>query len=171
MRINRIFLLICSLMTTPAIAQLSTSFSFSGLTFESSYTASFSEPLIINSNGTCVFVSNGVTKFETSTHRNFLFIDDCNSLENNLVNSFIVYPNPAFGYTKLFSTKALSESERISFTLFNAKGAVLQTKEVNSSQLISGIAIETQQFPSGVYFIKIYMKGVVSTIKFLILKN
>lgn len=171
MSVNKIFLLICSLISTHAIAQLSTSFSFSGLSLESSYTASFTEPLIISSNGNCVFVSNGISKFETSTYRNFLFIDDCNSLENNLVNNFIVYPNPAFSYTKLFSTKALSESDRVSFSLFDAKGSVLQTSEVNSRQLINGVAIETQQFASGIYFIKIFTKGVVSTIKFLILKN
>lgn len=171
MIVNKIFLLICLLISTQGIAQLSTSFSFSGLSLESSNTASFTEPLIISSSGTCIFVSNGISKFETSTYRNFLFIDDCNSLENNLVNNFIVYPNPAYGYTKLFSTKALSGSDRISFSFLDAKGSVLQSREVNSRQLISGVAIETQKFASGIYFIKIFSKGVASTIKLLILKN
>ena len=76
------------------------------------------------------------------------------SLENELIKQINIWPNPTNDQLNISLPNALSNSI-IQFELLNANGQIIK-KEARADQIKQGYKMNVSNFPSGVYFLKIY---------------
>ncbi|RFN57923.1 T9SS type A sorting domain-containing protein [Marixanthomonas ophiurae] len=122
--------------------------------YENDGTGNFGEPQIISSNvngATCIFADdfNGDGKMDVlaSSQRNdeIIWFENLGPLaiEENLANSFSIYPNPTTGLLNVKSNSPISE-----IIIYNSIGQLLITFKEKNQVDISGLS-------EGIYFVKI----------------
>ena len=102
-------------------AQLSTSYSMGGISLSDNYNNTFSGPILLKSEKGCLSVANGVEVYKASAARSGLFDLECDYFEESSEPIFVMFPNPAPGYTKIFSSRMLAASEKVSFLIYDSK--------------------------------------------------
>jgi len=123
-----------------------------------------------NPNLTCILVDNA-----TWSNTNWYYIGaastfvnnetECTALsiqDNTFGSEFNVYPNPSFGLSKI----QLGESyTNVSVNIFNVLGKQVATQTHNNTNVIE---LNTQQFTTGIYFIKVQSGAKEATIKLVV---
>ena len=161
------FITICLLVCLQSIAQLSTPFSMGGISLGNKQNSSFCGPLLLSSDKGCLTVINGVAVYSASAAGSLLFDLDCDNTEDTEVPTFVLFPNPAPGYTRIFSTRALLTMEVVSLLVHDSKGALLQKMQVAAGQLKGGLTLQTLKWPSGFYTLTILYKKRSTTLKLI----
>ena len=88
-----------------------------------------------------------------------LMITTVTGIEENEVNNVSIYPNPATGFVNIESTDMLK-----SVSLINYTGQVVYQTPVNNNQ----IRINTNDLPTGVYFVRMETVNGISNQKLII---
>ena len=87
--------------------------------------------------------------------------DVASNVDENNLNPFSVFPNPANGNVNLVSGKPLSDA---TFKVLNLAGqVVMEKKEIAGSSFV----FDVSEQPAGIYFIEINNEGVVSRTRFV----
>jgi hypothetical protein len=162
-----IFICAFLLLSLVSFSQLGTSYSMGGVSLGDFQNNTFSGPLLLTSDKGCLSVKNGVAVYSVSSAGSLLFDLDCDNFEDTELPTFVLFPNPAPGYTKIFSTRALSTTELVSLLVHNSKGALLQKMQVAAGQLKGGLSLQTLNWPSGFYTITILYKNRSTTLKLI----
>jgi len=85
------------------------------------------------------------------------------SIENNTFGSqFSIYPNPSFGVSKMQLGETYNE---VSVNVFNVLGKQVTTQTHNN---INVIELNTQEFTTGIYFVKVQSSVKEATIKLVV---
>lgn len=137
-----------------------------GITLDNTTTSTFSGPLVLTPTNECLKVTNGVIVFSATKLGSSLFNSDCN-VSNSTINYFTLSPNPSRGFTKLYSVGTLDPNTPITVSFYDIKGMLINKIETNSSNLKSGLDLQTFQWASGTYFINIFYQNKNTTLKLL----
>jgi hypothetical protein len=162
-----IFISVCLFLSLGSFAQLTTSYSMGGISFGNAQHNTFSGPLLLTSDKGCLTITNGVAVYSASAAGSLLFDLDCDNVEDTEVPTFVLFPNPAPGYTRIFSTRTLSSTEAVSLLVHDSKGALLQKMQVAAGQLKGGLSLQTIKWPSGFCTITILYKNRPTTLKLI----
>jgi len=123
-----------------------------------------------NPNLTCIFVDDVAwsTTNWTNIDATSTFVNnetECMALsveDNTFGTSFNVYPNPSFGLSKI----QLGENyNKVSVNVFNVLGKQVVSLEYNST---NEIELNTQEYSTGIYFIKVKSGAKEATIKLVV---
>lgn len=109
---------------------------------------------ILKSGGTSIITSNGqYGTGETKLYKSSNSVGISNSAVQN-INNVGLYPNPASNSTNL--TIELSQNETLGVVVLNALGQeVYSVKSANYNAGVNTLAIDTQSWPTGVYFVNV----------------
>ena len=162
-----IFICAYLFLSLGSFAQLTASYSMGGISLGNAHNNTFSGPLLLTSDKGCLTIANGIAVYSASAAGSLLFDLDCDNIEDTELPTFVLFPNPAPGYTRIFSTRTLSSTEAVSLLVHDSKGALLQKMQVGAGQLKGGLYLQTIKWPSGVFIITIKYKNHFTSLKFI----
>jgi hypothetical protein len=151
-----IFLLCISINVS---AQLQTSFNFGSISLDANNSNSFSGPVIISSDKSCLQLFNGTHVFSARAKGGALFNPTCESNTRDIHPSFVIAPNPSPGLAKLYLTNnGILSEDKIIIILNDITGKIVQEYSCKGSQLREGFELNTNRIAKGMYFIKVIAK-------------
>jgi len=159
------FILILILSVNSCFAQLNITYNISCLASPSAsnYNSS-SISLTVND---CLQVSNGLAKFMTVGHNEF--VNQCIPVIPNLNFNFLVYPNPFKSVINIKSEILLTSTNNILINVFSAvEGKLIFSLPVaNQNVLFSGLQIKPNAIAAGSYVLDININNVSHLYKIL----
>jgi len=115
----------------------------------------------------CLQVSNGLSKFMSVGHNEF--INQCIPVIPDQHFNFLVYPNPFKSYINIRSEILLTSTDKILINVFNAvEGKLVYSSPVaNQNVLFTGIQIKPNLITSGSYVLDININNIPHLFKIL----
>ena len=115
----------------------------------------------------CLQVSNGLSKFMSVGHNEF--INQCIPVIPDQHFNFLVYPNPFKSYINIRSEILLTSTDKILINGFNAvEGKLVYSSPVaNQNVLFTGIQIKPNLITSGSYVLDININNIPHLFKIL----
>jgi hypothetical protein len=142
-----------------ASGQLQTSFNFGSISLDANNSNSFSGPVIISSDKSCLQLFNGTHVFSARAKGGALFNPTCESNTRDIHPSFVIAPNPSPGLAKLYLTNnGILPEDKVTLIINDITGKIVQEYECNGSQLREGFLLNTNRIAKGMYFIKVVAK-------------
>ena len=147
-----------------AKTQISTPFNIGGIVFESNQANSFSGPLLMASDKSCIHVSNGVVVFKANSKGSTFFNPICEPFVRDINLSFLIAPNPSPGITKVYMINdPFLPNDLVDLIVNDLSGRVVKKYTCKGSQLKNGFTIETITLSKGTYFIKILSQSLFNS--------
>lgn len=145
-----------------AKTQISTPFNIGGIVFESNQVNSFSGPLLMASDKSCIHMSNGVVVFTANSKGSTFFNPICEPFVRDINPSFLIAPNPSPGITKVYMINdPFLPNDLVDLFVNDLTGTVVKKFTCRGSQLKIGFLIETASLSKGTYFIKIFSQSLL----------
>lgn len=159
------FILILILCVNTTYAQLNMIYNISCLASPSA--SNYNSSSISLSVNNCLQVSNGLAKFMTIGHNEF--VNQCIPIIPNQHFNFLVYPNPFKSVINIKSEILLTSTDNILINVFTAvEGKLIFSLPVaNQHVLFSGIQIKPNAIASGSYVLDININNVSHLYKIL----
>ena len=136
--------------------QLSMSYSMGGISLGANATSSFTGPIVLSHDKSCLQVSNGVIVFSSTARGSALFDPTCGSSVPTFNTLFSLAPNPAQGFTRLYSIGgAVVPDDNVMITVYDQAARSVLQFTCKGTHLKNGYPIETKLLSAGVYIVSI----------------
>lgn len=163
-KLRTYFSVLLLLACSSGMAQLTSSYSFSSLSFGNGTLVS-TESVMINSTVKCLSISNGISTMQVSKNGTGVFGASCNAIPPvaptvfDFSMSLSVYPNPTKGMSILKAKGQFDQDLSCMVRVMSIDGKMMMSQMVPMREVVSGYSINANAYAPGKYIVSVEFMG------------